>query len=193
MNKKILVSVLSVALVLCTAAGVTLAWLKDTTEPVVNTFTVGDINIDLDETQREYKMVPDALIDKDPTVTVKAGSEACWLFVKIEESADFDEYMTYETDSVWTALAGYTGVYYYNGTDLNNLLTVDKTYSVLKDDQVKVLGTVTKEDLNSFDTNGDGALSDAEKANLPTLTFTAYAVQKLSFDSAASAWAEASK
>ena len=31
--------------------------------------------------------------------------------------------------------------------------------------------------MDSFDANKDGVLSDAEKATLPTLTFTAYAVQ----------------
>ena len=45
MKKKALVSVLSVALVLCFAAGATIAWLKDQTQEVKNTFTVGDVDI----------------------------------------------------------------------------------------------------------------------------------------------------
>lgn len=169
MKKKALVSVLSVALVLCFAAGATIAWLKDQTQEVKNTFTVGDININLAETKDDFKMVPGREIDKDPKVTVEAGSEACWLFVTIEKSDNFDGFLNYEVADCWTFLED--GVYFYNGNDLNTLLTEDKTYSVLKDDKVYVRDTVTKDALNSIATSSDGDIR-------PTLTFKAYAVQK---------------
>ena len=110
MKKKAWLSALAVVLVLCCAVGGTLAWLTQKTDAVVNTFTVGDINITLTETEREYKMVPGNTIDKDPTVTVQAGSEACWLFVKVEKSANFDTFMTCAMATGWTALAGQEGV-----------------------------------------------------------------------------------
>lgn len=164
---------LSAALIVCTTVAGTLAWLTDTTAPVVNTFTVGDINIELKETTGEtYKMVPGIELVKDPTVTVKAGSEACWLFVKVEKSGNFDSFMTFEMADGWIALSGHAGVYYRN-VDATN---ADTGFDVLKNNNVMVRDTVTKT-----------MLEDA-KTNAPTLTFTAYAVQKDGIDDADTAW-----
>ena len=171
--KKALFIMLSAALIVCATVAGTLAWLTDTTEPVVNTFTVGDINIELKETTGEtYKMVPGIELVKDPTVTVKAGSEACWLFVKVVKSGNFDSFMTFEMADGWIALSGYAGVYYRN-VDATN---ADTGFDVLKNNNVMVRDTVTKT-----------MLEDA-KTNAPTLTFTAYAVQKDGIDDADTAW-----
>lgn len=175
MKKKVL-SIVAVVLVLCCAIGGTLAWLTDKTDPVVNTFTVGDINIELTESENlDLKMVPGNTITKDPKVTVKANSEACWLFVKVEESANFGDFMTYEMADGWTALPDVTGVYYREVS----ATTADTDFAVLKDNQVKVLDTVTK------------TMLEAAKTDAPTLTFTAYAVQKDNVTSVTDAWAKA--
>lgn len=162
MKKKLFISVVAVALVACFAIGGTLAWLTDKTDPKVNTFTVGDISIDLTETDRTYKMIPGYTIDKDPKVSVDAGSEDCYLFVKVEKSSNFDNFMTYTMADDWKELE--SGVYYrvVKTTD------VTREFSVLKDDKVSVLGTVTKDMLNKIENKTEPA---------PTLTFTAYAVQ----------------
>lgn len=67
-------AILMFVLVLSFTIGGTLAWLTDTTEPVTNTFTYGDINITLAETTEVYKMVPGNSISKDPSVTVESGA-----------------------------------------------------------------------------------------------------------------------
>lgn len=175
MKKNVLIPVLAIALVLCCVVGGSLAWLVDQTTPVKNTFTVGDINIDLAETTTDYKMVPGNTIAKDPAVTVEAGSEASWLFVKITESANFDDFMTYAVADGWTALAEATGVYYRQVP----AATADTTFAVLKDDTVSVKDTVTKEQLSALE-------ADA----YPTLTFQAYAVQSDNVATAADAWAK---
>ena len=175
MKKKAWVSLVAVVLVLCCAVGGTLAWLTAKTNPVKNTFTVGDINIDLTETTKDYKMVPGNTIAKDPKVTVKSGSEACYLFVKVEKSTNFGQYLSYEMADGWTKLED--GVYYREVS----ATTADTGFAVLKDNQVKVLDTVTK------------TLLETAKTNAPTLTFTAYAVQKANIADAKTAWAEASK
>lgn len=77
MKKKTFIIALCLALVVAFAAGGAIAWLTATTGTVTNTFTVGNIDIDLTETTTDYKMVPGNTIAKDPKVTVKAGSEAC--------------------------------------------------------------------------------------------------------------------
>ncbi|MBQ5326849.1 MAG: hypothetical protein J6K80_06565, partial [Oscillospiraceae bacterium] len=118
MKKKIALLMAMVMLFGMTVAG-TLAWLQAETDPVVNTFTVGNINITLDEadvddtdedgdvTERdkanEYKMIPGQTYTKDPIVTVKADSEDCYLFVKVIE---LNNTLPGTTDKVieWTML-----------------------------------------------------------------------------------------
>lgn len=130
--KKILVALLAVVLIVGCTIGGTLAWLKDSTETVTNTFTSGNIEITLDEakvdqdgnfmkvetkvdtigeasrvTKNEYQAIPGKTYSKDPTLTVKKGNEKCYLFVKFEEIGDPDEYYIYDfaldnTDSGWT-------------------------------------------------------------------------------------------
>ena len=96
-NAKVIALVLTIVLTLGGVIGGTVAWLIATPDPVVNTFTYGDINIELDETDtglddddkdttNQYEMMPGLEIAKDPTVTVKAGSEHNWLFVKLDKS-----------------------------------------------------------------------------------------------------------
>ncbi len=175
---KVFALVLAAALVLGAGIGGTLAWLTDKTDSITNTFTVGDINIELTETtggtEKQFKMVPGNEIAKDPKVTVEAGSEACWLFVKIEKSTNFDTFLTYSVAEGWTKLDGGTDTVYYRQV---NAAEKDTPFNVLKGDKVSVKEEVTKAQMNS--------LTDK---NYPTLTFTAYAVQKDNVNTAATAW-----
>lgn len=168
---------LAVVLALGCAIGGTVAWLIDDTESVVNTFTYGDINIALKEnTGNEYKILPGNDIEKDPYVIVKANSESCWLFVEVEEAGDFvNGKVTWALADGWIALDGHSGVY-YREVDATTADT-DPMY-VLKDNKVIVSEELTKQEVNSITTQ-------------PTLTFTAYAVQRDSnITTAADAWAK---
>lgn len=174
---------LALVLVFAVAVGGVVAWLTDKTGSVKNTFTVGDIDITLEETgtvagEKSYKMIPGTTLGKDPTVTVVGGSEACYLFVKVEKSANFDDFMTYAMADGWTALDGQTGVYYREVT----ATTADTSFGVLAGDKVTVKTDVTKSDLNAL-----------TEATYPTLTFTAYAVQQDNMEDVATAWTEAIK
>lgn len=175
--KKTLTVFLAIVLVVVIAVAGTVAWLTDTTAPKVNTFTIGNIDIGLTETEAEYKMIPGSTLSKDPTVTVAGGSEACWLFVKVEESTNLDDFITYAMADGWTALPQNAGVYYRQvSAD-----AADQTFAVLANNQVTVKDTVTKAMM-------DGLAADD---TLPTLTFTAYAVQHPEFeDDVAGAWDE---
>ena len=168
MKKKIAISIVAVALVLCCAIGGTLAWLTAESGTVTNTFTVGDINIDLTEDSGasagyEFKMVPGNTITKDPKVTVKANSEDCYLFVKVTKSANFDDFLTYEMADGWTQYPDTTDVWYR--TQNVPASNANQEFEVLKDSKVTVKGTVTK-----------GMMTSSNFAN-PTLTFKAAAVQ----------------
>lgn len=164
MKKKIVSLVLVFALALALGIGGTIAWLTDKTETVTNTFTVGDINITLTETERTYKMVPGGELDKDPTVSVVKDSEACWLFVKIDESENLDNFITYTVDSAWKKVDGEDNVYYII-VDADTA-AAGESYPVLTNNKVSVNSEVTKGQMNE--------LTDATK---PTLAFTAYAIQ----------------
>lgn len=177
MKKKTLALVLALTLLVAGIVGGTLAWLTDQTAEVKNTFTVGDINIGLTETTADYKMVPGNTIAKDPTVTVKANSEACWLFVKVTESTDLKDFITYAIAEGWTALPGVDGVYYREVP----ASVADQTFSVLAGDAVTVKSDVTR------------TMLETAKTDAPTLTFKAYAIQKDHFATADAAWAEVSK
>lgn len=171
MKKKGLALVLALTLlVVCVATG-TLAWLTAKSDVVTNTFTTSDIKVKLEETEgtsvtggKEFKMIPGYTISKDPKATVLTGSEECYLFVKLDKSATFDTYLAYNIADGWTQLDGVDDVYYREVLTAN----IGTPYSVLKDDQVTVKGTVTKEQMN--DLNKEGAVK-------PTLTITAYASQ----------------
>lgn len=198
MKKKIALSIAAIALVICCAVGGTLAWLTDKTASVKNTFTVGNIDITLTESkgvtssnpqEGTFKMVPGNTIEKDPKVTVVAGSEACWLFVKVEKSANFDSFLTYTMADGWTQLTkdkdgkDITDLVFYRAVDATTA-AAGGAFAVLTGNQVTVKNTVTKTMMDGLTSSG---------ATLPTLTFTAYAVQKAGFTTADAAWAEASK
>ena len=179
------VALLALVLVIGCVAGGTVAWLVAKTDPVVNTFTYGDIKIELAETTGpNYKIVPGVDISKDPKVTVKANSEACWLFVKVEKTGTFvDGKVTYAIADDWTKLTGVDSVdnVYYREV---GAVTADTSYYVLKGSTEYPNGVVTVSE----------NLTKDEIKNItskPTLTFTAYAVQKEGSADAAAAWAKA--
>lgn len=174
MKRKLIIA-LALCLALALGIGGTMAYLTATTGPVVNTFTIGNVGLELKETKgtldangnHQFKMVPGNTIDKDPTVTVTAGSEDCWLFVKLVKSANFDNYLTYAVDTsegAWTALDGHPGVYY---REVKQADTV-KSFSVLKGDQVTV-----KENVANFQ-----ATTQTPEFVQPTLTISAAAIQQ---------------
>ncbi|MBE5781540.1 MAG: hypothetical protein E7328_06970 [Clostridiales bacterium] len=179
-NTRSISLMVAVVLFVCGIVGGTLAWLTDKTESVDNTFTVSGIDITLVESaggdEKEFQMIPGHTIEKDPKVTVVEGSEDCWLFVKVKESANLDDYISYEIAEGWEPVAGTTDVY------ARKVLKTDavKAFSVLKDDKVTVNPGVTKQMMD--------ALKDG---NLPELSFTAYACQYMKDNNNAFTAAEA--
>ncbi len=179
MKKRTVALIAALVLLVGCVVGGTIAWLTDKTDPVTNTFTAGDIDITLTEEdavdgKQSFKMVPGDTITKKADVTVLANSEDCWLFVKVDKSGNYDTYLSKpEMADGWEELE--TGVYYREVS----ASTSHQGFDVLMNDQVKVLDTVTKAQMEAIKNSGQ-----------PTLTFTAYAIQKLKFDKAVDAWAE---
>ena len=184
MKKKTVALLMSLVLIFGVAVGGTIAWLMDTTKEVVNTFTVGKVDIDLTETgstlntekdvyEKSYKMIPGSKLSKDPTVKVYADSEACWLFIEVVKSGVLDTYISYGIAEGWIELE--PGVYYREVADTDE----DQTFAVLAGNEVTVNSSVTSELMEAL---GE---KDAEQ---PTLSFKAYAIQKENTGDAAAAW-----
>lgn len=172
---------LALVLVLGIAIGGTIAWLTDTTDAVVNTFTSSDVDIDLTETDtdKNFQMIPGCTIAKDPTVTVDTDSEDCYVFVQITEDLNawedfkvkendverdpvFKDYLDYTIAAGWTKLE--TGVYYREVAKN----ATERTFSVLDGNKVIVSGDVTKAMMDELEVVAD----------YPTLTVQAFAIQK---------------
>lgn len=198
-RKALLLSLCAVLLVVASVMG-TMAYLTSTTDEVVNTFTVGRVEIDLDEKDTDnstegadrdkansYILVPGEKYEKDPTVHVKPVSEDSYIFVKVENglAAYEDASSTAEggyksiADQIiangWTKLNGVDNVYYQKYTKVASTVTTDKDFVVFKEFKLKD----TANEVNGWN-------------NLNVkITITAYAVQSAGFDTAVEAWTAA--
>lgn len=189
--KKTLTLALAFVLVAALAIGGTVAYLTATTGDVVNTFTVGNVALTLDEKDvtnpsgprvkaNEYKLIPGSEYEKDPTVHVTAGSEACYVFVKVEnglgaaEKASGDNgYVTIAEQIAangWTAVSGNAG-YFYKTVDA---ATAEAGTSLVVFESFGISGTVSQE-----------AYKDLAEANI---TIKACAVQSEGLSTAEAAF-----
>ena len=188
----------ALALIFVCTAGGTLAWMFDKTDPITNTFVVGDISITLTESDTDgdgddktnsYSFETAGedgnqfAISKDAVVTVAKDSEDCWLFVKVEEAGSFSALLEYEMAGGWTKLEladapEGTTVWYLKAQDISQ----DKAFDILKDKKIYVKSDVSQEQLDAL-----------EEEDYPALTFSAYAIQIEEMDTAAEAWAKLNK
>lgn len=192
MSNKKFIAILSVFVMLaltmvvgCAVDG-TVAWLVSESESSVSTFTLGDINIELTESEsgnQPLKIIPGVDIRRSLKVTVEPNSEACWLFVKVEGTnwshfpdANGTAKVSYSVaggTNDWKALDNYPGVYYREVSAEDAKTGVE--YDV--NGVVAVSEELTKAEVNSI-----------ASGTQPQLSFTAYAVQRYSFEDAAKAW-----
>ena len=179
LNKAILLALCAVLLVTASVMG-TLAYLTHTTGPVTNTFTVGNVSISLDEakvdvygeldgntrvTENTYKLIPGHEYVKDPTIHVNAGSEECWVFIKMNNGLGTAAAIT--INEGWTLVETATDglVYAYNST-----LKANQSTTALFD---------------GFTFDGEANPEDFDGA---TITLTGYAVQAEGFETPEEAW-----
>ena len=177
-KKVLLLLMCAVLLVGMTIMG-TVAYLTDT-KSVTNTFTVGNVAIELKEhdmnpgtgelvdkndqtdgIQTGYaskaleniKVVPGRKIMKQPVVIVGSESEKCWLFVKVDGSVL--NYGKFTCANGWSAVEGSSGWY---------KMSTEATAGVY---QV----------FESFDVNTDADMTALSGETTKTIVVTAYAVQ----------------
>ena len=124
---KIAALLMAFVLVIAGTVGVTMALLTDKTESVKNTFTIGNVSISLAESPVKadgmtvdttaakvtentgYKLIPGNTLQKDPKVTVEAGSEDCWIFVKLVVDNTLMDVLTLDYNAAWTVKSSTKG------------------------------------------------------------------------------------
>lgn len=95
-KKSIVILVTAVVLMLSVSAGGMLAYFSDT-KTATNTFTVGNVNIELDETEwnssEAHVIVPGTSFAKNPVVTVLSGSQESYvrMLVTVDHVSKWDE------------------------------------------------------------------------------------------------------
>ena len=195
MKKNVFLTILCIILVAAVSVLGTLAYLTDA-DSAVNTFTIGKVDITLDEAdvdeygvidgedrvqENEYKLIPGRTYVKDPTVRVNPNSESCWLFVKIENEIAAVEAAENNIASQilangWTALDGVDGVYY-------------KSYD--KNADPKVLDHLV---FANFTVAGEKTAADLDGLAGKKIHVTAYGIQLDGFEgNPAGAWDAVSK
>lgn len=150
--------------------GETVAWLTKESNLLINKFTYGNIKISISESNisndtndSNYTIMPGLSIVKDTVVMVDKNSEDCFVFVKIEQTDNFDDFMFYSMEDNWKQLQGMDNIYYIE-VDKNNK---QQKFNVIKDNVINVRADLKKE---SFDLLTDD--------NYPSISVSAYAIQR---------------
>ncbi|MCD8115842.1 MAG: hypothetical protein LUE21_01800 [Oscillospiraceae bacterium] len=159
-----------------------LAWLSAASEPVVNYFSGGAIAIKLDEApvdasgketsgdrvqENHYKYLAGATLDKDPTVTVLANSEECYVYVCVDNELPSDLFTINVNTSAWVKVSesGTCTIYRYNAV-VESSTSDQKLTPVFT--TVSISSSLTAEDIESLGTK--------------TLTVTSFAIQTASLE-----------
>lgn len=189
-RNRILLTALAALLLVVVAVGGTVAWLTASTEAITNTFTTAGVYITLTETANQTdgtwsaQLIPGKTYAKDPVVAVAETTDVdIYLFVKFEETNTPSTYLTYT--STLTTENGWTQG---NGTDIPANVWYrevgandeTKSWTLLAGNQVMVKSELTNTTM-------------AAAGKTPELKYTAYAIQKVGFDTPADAWTEVSE
>lgn len=205
-SKAILMALCAVLLVAASVMG-TLAYLTST-DTVTNTFTVGNVQIKLDEAKantdgtlvenadrvkaNSYKLLPGHTYNKDPMVTVLKGSESCYvkMTVTFTKAAELDAIFAPNGANLTSIFAGYDSANWIDKGNTEDTKANTRTYEFWYKEAVAAPdGDVALDAL--FDKIVvPGSITNAQLATINDMTITvnAYAIQADGFADAADAW-----
>lgn len=211
--KKKLMTVLALVLVIAMSVAGTYAYLTSQ-DTVTNTFTVGNVQIKLDEAKanadgslydngvtrvdaNSYKLLPGHKYNKDPMVTVLKGSESSYvkMTVTFSKAAALDAIFAPNGADMTSIFNGYNSTNWKLKNVTKDTEKDTRTYEFWYKETVEALnGDVALDAL--FDSiTVPGTITNAQLATIEgmTITVNAYAIQADGFSTADAAWEAYSK
>lgn len=202
-KKKAFLTIACAALLVAASVIGTMAYLtsKDT---VVNTFTVGNVAIKLDEAKANtdgtlvagadrvkantYKLIPGHTYNKDPMVTVLKGSESSYikLLVTVTKSSELDAIGV----DLLTTFEGYVSTNWIYKGNTEDTTADTRTYEFWYKETVAALDADVALDALFNQIVVPGEITNAQLATIEgmTITVNAYAIQADGFANAEAAW-----
>lgn len=206
-KSKILVFAVCTILFVAASALGTLAYLTSQ-ETVVNTFTVGKVNIALDEAavnadgtlngtarvkENSYHLVPGQTYVKDPTITVQAGSEAAYVrvLVSINCASQFDAIYAPNQADLTKIFNGYDDSNWVYKAAIRDNVKNTVTYEFRYKEIVAKAVTDTKLDalFDSITVPGTFDSEDMESIKDLKIIVIGHAIQATGFANEDTAWA----
>ena len=209
MKKKLLIMSVAMVLVCAFAVGMTIAYLTST-DRVVNTFTVGNVQIKLDEakvdaygepvgspaprvTDNSYKLIPGHTYTKDPTVTVLSGSESSYIkmTVTFSNSTQLDAIFTPNGADLTSIFNGYESANWSYKGNTEDTVANTRTYEFWYKETVAAPTADVALDALFDSITVPGSITNAQLATIENMTITvnAYAIQADGFGTPEAAWA----
>ena len=207
MKKKLLIMSVAMVLVCAFAVGMTIAYLTSTDE-VVNTFTVGNVRIKLDEAKvnldgtpvqdadrvkaNSYKLIPGHTYTKDPTVTVLSGSESSYIkmTVTVTKSAQLDAIFAPTGADLTSIFDGYDAANWIYKGNTEDTTANTRTYEFWYKEAVAAPTADVALDALFDSITVPRTITNEQLATIAgmTITVNAYAIQADGFADAAAAW-----
>ena len=206
--KKKLMTVLALVLVIAMSVAGTYAYLTSA-DTVVNTFTVGDVKIKLDEAKanpdgslvqgaarvdaNSYKLLPGHTYNKDPMVTVLSGSESSYIkmTVTFTKAAELDAIFAPTGADLTSIFNGYDSTNWIYKGNTEDTTANTRTYEFWYKEAVAAPTADVALDALFDQIKAPDSLTNSDLNNLKDLKITvnAYAIQADGFATAEAAWA----
>ena len=206
-SKALLLTLCAVLLVAATIFG-TMAYLTST-DTVTNTFTVGKVNIKLDEAKanmdgslvanadrvkaNEYKLLPGHTYNKDPMVTVLSGSESSYvkMTVTFSKANELDAIFAPDGANLTSIFSGYDAANWIAKGNTKDATANTRTYEFWYKEAVAAPTADVALDALFDSITVPGEITNEQLATIEgmTITVNAYAIQADGFADADAAWA----
>lgn len=208
MKKKLLIMSVAMVLVCAFAVGMTIAYLTST-DSVVNTFTVGNVRIKLDEAKvnpdgtpvqgadrvkaNSYKLIPGHIYTKDPMVTVLSGSEESFIkmTVTFSNSAELDAIFDPTGADLLRIFNGYDSANWTYKGNTKDITANTRTYEFWYKETVAATDADVALDALFDSITVPGTITNTQLGTIENMTITvnAYAIQADGFEgNAEAAW-----
>ena len=207
-KKKVFVTVLCAVLLVAASVLGTMAYLTSNDE-VVNTFTVGNVQIKLDEAKantdgslsdngatrvkaNSYKLLPGHTYNKDPMVTVLKGSESSYvkMTVTFSHANELDAIFAPNGANMTSIFNGYdSNTWIYKG-NVKDTASNTRTYEIWYEETVAAPTADVELDALFDSITVPGTITNKQLATIQNMTITVngYAIQADGFTGAADAW-----